>query len=586
MKRHLILLSVALGILLPGSSFAATSLSDSELDEISGAGINPHVEGQSLPQEQQQPGINNSNYIPPGALNNNDGMELASDFFTILQSKTNVKRKRNIHLDRMTQQNARALNLENILSSDNIAANNIFNGGNLTLNDVTTNIEVNQVNSLYQLHRTQGSLNSSVAGYRYETTTHTKNETENFERRIFISIDQNNQSSTITTNKNNWGVVVGKVNFAEQFTEGEKIITFLEPETITLIAGGTVGVIVEGFWGDEYGAEASYSGLFLEGPSASVNTIKPYGLNDNDLLVDTTMRLGYVDFGVFVATGCVVNCATVRKDLGDLEILNLFEFLEKVNPAVNGIGFSKDGIILEGMGSVFDDELNLNTGFAFVGNGRLKVLNPSSIEVGGKLNLNVDADLTLTLNLAGIDLGLFDPWPKSWSWPDNAENLEIINLEIPFTLLDIKGETYNDSFDAMLVAKLGPGDVSASNDIENIPSETDQDSSLIFDTDFIDIGESTSSEFYEHTLLTGGQMTGAQAELLALSEGTLSINNSSNILLAGSAQQNMRIFNSVNAVSSVAANAMNISRLPAITPGSNATHQISMQQHNRFTQQR
>ena len=123
MKRLLITLLVVLGLLLTESSFAATSLSDIELDGISGGGINPHLEGQSLPQEQQQPESNNSNYIPPMPIKKNDGMELAPEFFTILQSTVNVKRDRKIHLDGMTQQGAQVLNLENVLSSDNIAAN-------------------------------------------------------------------------------------------------------------------------------------------------------------------------------------------------------------------------------------------------------------------------------------------------------------------------------------------------------------------------------------------------------------------------------------------------------------------------------
>lgn len=586
MKYILNTLFVILVILLSRSPTAATYLSDIELDGISGGAINTHIDGQSLPQEQQQPGTNNSNYLPLMTLKKNDGMELAPEFFSILQSTVDVKRDRRVYLDGMTQKGAKALNLDNVLSSDNIATNNIFNGGSLTINDVTTEIQINQQNSINQLHRTQGNLNSSVAGHRYETTTHLKNNSENFDRRIYISIDQQDQTSTLTRDINDWGVVVGKINFAEQFTEGQRIITLLEPETITLIAAGSVGDIVDGLWDTKWGVKASYSGLFLEGPSASVNEIRQYGPGNNDLLVDSTIRLGYIDFGVFSAQGCVGGCAPeIKLDLGELEILNLFEFLEKINPVIDGIAFSKEGIILEGMGSVFDDELNLNTGFAFVGNGNL-VISPPSLKVAGQLNLSIDADLTFTLDLASVDLGLLGTWPKTWSWPDNAENENIIDLEIPFTLLDITGDSYNDSFDAELVAKLGPGDVSANIDISNIPPETDENSSLIFDTDFIDIGESSSSEIYKHTVLTGGQMTGAEAELLALSEGTLSVNNNNNVLLKGSAQQNMRIIHSVNAVTSVAANAMNISRLPVITRGSSAVQRVSMQQHNRFVQQR
>ncbi len=591
--KHFLTSSIVSGLLFSGVSLGATSLSDIELAEVSGGGIDPQLNGQSLSQEQQQPENNSTGYTPNKPLQNNDGMELTPEFFAILQSEIDVKRERKVNLNGTSQQGAQALNLENVLSSDIVSTNNVFNGGNITLDEVTTGIEVNQINSLHQLHRTQGSLNSSIAGYRYETTTHLKNETESFDQKIYVSIDQHDQTTTLTMSENEWSAAVGKVNFAEQFIEGNKIITILEPETITLIAGGTIGVIVDGWWGDKYGAEASYTGLFLEGPSASVNNIRPFGSNDSDLLIGATLRLGNIDFGVFRAEGCVGICAEVTKDLGGLEILNLFEFLAKVNPVIDGVGFIKEGIILEGMGSVFDDELNLNTGFAFIGNGSLKVLEPSSIKVAGEFNLKVDAGLTFTLDLSGVDVsGLFGPWPRSWSWPDTAENdKDIIDLKIPFTLLDIKspaieGIIYDQSFEDKLIAKLGPGDVSASNDIEDIPTETEQDTSRIFDKDIIDIGDSTSSESYEHTVLTGGQMTGAEAELLALSEGSLSVDNSNRISLADGAQQNMRVFNGVNAVSSVAANAINISRLPTVTRGLSAVPQISMQQHNSFIQQR
>ena len=81
-------------------------------------------------------------------------------------------------------------------------------------------------------------------------------------------------------------------------------------------------------------------------------------------------------------------------------------------------------------------------------------------------------------------------------------------------------------------------------------------------------------------------MTGAQADLLALSEGSLTVDNSSLISLADNAQQKIRVFNGVNAVSSVAANALNISRPPVMTAGSSVLPQMLMQQRNIFIQQR
>ena len=41
----------------------------------------------------------------------------------------------------------------------------------------------------------------------------------------------------------------------------------------------------------------------------------------------------------------------------------------------------------------------------------------------------------------------------------------------------------------------------------------------------VDVAESSFNESYVHSAFTGGQMTGAEAELLALSDGSLSVDN-------------------------------------------------------------
>lgn len=79
-----------------GASLAVSSLSDSELAGISGAGVDSHYEGHNLDQDQQQPQKNSSNYTPSMKLQKNDGLELAPEFFSILQSKIIVNRDRTL----------------------------------------------------------------------------------------------------------------------------------------------------------------------------------------------------------------------------------------------------------------------------------------------------------------------------------------------------------------------------------------------------------------------------------------------------------------------------------------------------------
>ena len=130
----------------------------------------------------------------------------------------------------------------------------------------------------------------------------------------------------------------------------------------------------------------------------------------------------------------------------------------------------------------------------------------------------------------------------------------------------------------------------------NVPSPPDnvisfvlvdyEDDEAIAEYDAFDVSTSAYNESSEQNSLTGGQITAAATELLALSDGKLSVNDSSIVSLSDSSQRNMQIFNGTNAVSSIAANAVNISRLPLLGTNSAALSKMSMRQHNLFNQQR
>lgn len=565
MKHTYNTLFIVIGLLLLESSFAATSLSDLELHEISGGEINPHLEGQSLPQEQQQPENNYSNYIPPMPLQKNDGMELAPEFFSILQSTVNVKRNREILLDGMTQQGAQALNLENVLSSDNIAANNIFNGGNLTLDDVTTEIQVNQLNSLNQLHRTQGNISSSSTGYGYEKIIESRSGSENYDYHAYSNIYQQRQSSIKYKNYDSFYAQVGAqytslddftnsllpIIVTEQPEVGDKIF---DPPPLNMTLWGT-------------GAILDYTGIQLYGIGLQVDSINVSGNDGKDLLLGTTVTLPKLDFGTLDGQLCAFSVCGDEVTLWDLGHL--------------GGGKIYPDFILEDLAPDVK-ELNLGSGISFDGDAQL-ITNAGNIKVSGDFYLRVTPYASLTLDfrnlvLFGVNIGdkglLKDKHGNGVAKRTYTWEIDLIKELVPFELLDKKLE-------------ITPIEIGFVEEDHSSDEEVLYDGSEGFEVHKLtDIAESSLSEFYEHTILTGGQMTGAQAELLALSEGTLSIDNNNNVSLSGSAQQNMRVFNSVNAVTSVAANAMNISRLPTITRGSSAATQVSMQQHNRFIQQR
>jgi hypothetical protein len=589
MKRLFITSLIALGMLCSSHALAATPLSDTELAGVSG-GVDMPLDGQSLPQEQQQPGSNSSGYTPLRQPQSIDGMELTPELFAVLQSRIDAKRERKLLLHGTTQQNAIALNLENVLSSDIVSTNNVFNGGSLSLDDVTTGIEINQLNDLNQLHRTQGSLHSSIAGHRYETTTYIKTETEQYDRQTYYRIDQHATTSAFSHNKSKWNAEVSKIASPEELFGNFEPIVLLGSEPFFIIDPIAIDLTWEGLFGDENGVEASYSGLSFEGPKVSFNGMKRQG---DDLLVDATARLADIDFGILEAKVCAVDvCVRKSKDLGHLEILSLFELLEKEDPKItpsDSINFSKDGIIFEGMGSLFEDELNLNTGFALAGKGHIKLTEPASINVGGEFTFGAEANLKFLVDFGDLDLFNLGPrgYPTNQAWETSPKKIwQLVDATVPFTLLDVTGDAFELEFEGVLIAQLGPGDVTAEDGMNYFSLETlEEDNTLILTTNMIDINESTFSESYEHSVFTGGRMTGGEAELLALSEGTLSVDNSSTISLTDGAQQNMRVLHGVNATSSIAANALNIGRPPSFTAGPSATPRTSIQQQNRFNQQ-
>jgi len=431
MKHFIITLFFAVGILFSGVSFAATTLSDTELAGVSGGGIDPHIEGQSLPQQQQLP--EKTPLLQPKSI---DGMELAPELFVILQSKIDVERKRKLLLSGMTQQNAIALNLENVLSTDSVSTNNIFNGDSISVEDVTSEIEINQINDLSQRHRTQGNLTSSIASHKYEKSELNRSASESYNYHTYSSVDQNliNKYRSIYTRGNTVGL-------GERFTSLDDLV----PDIIK---------------------------------------------DDQD-----------------------------GKD--QLKWLKKMKF--HVDELNHGAGADIKGSWE--LGSITDDEIG-------------------SLYIAAKAKINIKI-LFWTLVL---DIDLFD-------------------VNKSYTVMDKITSTPVD-----------PGVTQ----VEPIV----QDDTLVEVYKAIDVAESSFNETFEHSIFTGGQMTGAEAELLALSDGSLTLDNKNTILLSENAQKNMRVFNSVNAVASVAANAMNMSRLPVMTGGASAVSHVSMQQHNRFIQQR
>jgi len=569
MQRSLIILVTIVNLLFSGFSRASAALSDFELAAVSGGGIDPHLQGQSLPQQPQQPGSNNANYQPPQPIRNDDGMEQNPEVFAIMQSSADLRRARVLLLKGSTQQQATGLNLDNAVTSDIVSTNNIFDGGDLTVEDVTTAIEINQVNNLAQFHRSQGSLSSSIAGYRHETIVYRESGSESFDYHVFSSIYQQRRSEIQRNDSLFSSAQVGNefASLDEINANAMPIALISPPQFGTFLAFGPIGKVDSTLFG-EFGAKLEYTGVTIAGLGITLNNIAAGGINNNDLLLGSSVILPKLDLGILDLKACIVECLNPILNLGSLGG-------SSVPFTINVPGFGPQV-----------DELNLGFGFALSGAAPVLQVEPGSLTINGEAAIKITPFARLTLDFSqleilGLNVGTLVKGLKIFK-DENGEptdkvvrelELSLLDKQIEFLLLD--REFGSDQFETM------PGDP-----ITNTNEVVTQDNDTVEIYRVNDVAESAVNQSYQHSILIGGQMTGAEAELLAMSESNLSVDYNNSISMAGHAQQGMRIFNSVNAVSSVAANAMNISRLPVLSGESPAMTRISMLQHNYFSQQR
>jgi hypothetical protein len=535
-------------------------LTDTELAVVGGGGVN-------LPQDQQKPNQNSTDLVSNTDPLSDDGMDRAPDAVAVFQSEINIDYQRKLFLGETAQQDLRALNLENEVSSDVIGTTNIIGGRLLVPTGTTPRLLFKQTNQLNQLHRQQGHLNSSTAGYSYETTVETKFDYENYNHFASFFVEQRDRNETFNYYESAWDVAVDKIPLPDFICEDCEL-ELLTPSPIELIPGFSIGDVVDLGRLGEYGALANYDGVILYTPGAYLST-------GADHVIQANLKIPELDFGSIEMRGCFVDCIEYEKDFGSI---------------------GGNIITLESPPLLVDDELNLNTGFVFAGKGRITLLEPAFIKIGGEADFKFSVNLDLVVDLSSIDkIGIIQTALKQTRWEKHPK-LDLIDETIPFTLLSFEIAPFDIKFDGVMKAEVmgGTGEVKKA-DEDTIPPDELQHSSFDYffrDNSRIesafteDVTETSFSESVEHSVLTGGQMTGAEAELLALSEGNLKVNNNSNVSLSGSAQQNMRIVHGVNAVSSIAANSLNVGQMPSFVTGTTRARQVSLLQQNHFIQQR
>lgn len=157
-----------------------------------------------------------------------DGLDTSPVVFAILQSQIVLDRPRMLSLTRSAQQRLYALNLENQLSSDVIAATNVMGGDFRFPKDVTPVLLLSQASQMSQLYRYQGRLDSALAGNHHERKSRTVIDTLDFGQNVHSLVDRHNISETYSYSAGTWDVEVGKVPRQESEENYQLIQTAFE----------------------------------------------------------------------------------------------------------------------------------------------------------------------------------------------------------------------------------------------------------------------------------------------------------------------------------------------------------------------
>ena len=541
---------------------AMTVLSDRELDEVSAGGIRTGQVGQGLGQQGQRPQPRTGWPQQPQQPQTAQALPLTARpeeqagrpaLLAVGQVQLAGQLQYRLQLARLAQQQARAVNLVNSFHSDVLGSNNIYAG-----QGGRNGLRLEQQGLIGQDQRQQGRLSSAVAGTS-SSSRHWLESSDQMDQHTVFFVDQQQVTESIQQSSRAWQVAIdGSSRSPEQAINDYLPVYLLSPAT----APGSPYFDLPKFEVKVFGTGGSldYTGLTPVGLGYRIDSIHSQA---GDLRLGTTLTYPYLNLGSLVTEGCFLGfCKEKSHPLGTIP---------------NPVPQTSQTHTLPGLGLNFE-EWNLGTGFAFAGQGSLAMTTPLHIKVDGTLAFRVRPWLSLTLDLSKITGKESDVWTKEAA-------VDLVNRDIDFTLLDMTIDPFRVEFNGVVQIMLA-GASSGSDDelMQSSVSSYFHNHSRHENSSFTESGSSSYQQSSESFVWSGAQLSGGQAELLAMSEGQLQVCQGSEVLLLDQAQQSMRVLHSVNATGSVAANGFNLARQPALAPV--ASGQLSLSQQNSFNQLR
>lgn len=517
--------------LCPLMAFAAKPLDFQALDQVTAAGI---------PAQHHWNQREGETVVARGAMADID--ILAN---TILQDSV--------------QADTRALNVHNTAASDSVSLLNIA-----TLDGLTPQYHIEQVNFLLQDAFFVGRLGSILADGPDTLYTWNIGFRRSAQQGVTDGYIINNRTVTTLHEQESLTAVVPQWDPSKDFTIG---LGSWDPGSINLgelSLGGITDTEVAG----KYGFEVSTGPVILDGPKIDFGSVR--FLNDDIILQPGHFTLPAVDFGTASIEICVAGCLSSSSNLGRVGGNRIGPLAPATLPGANPFK---------------DWNLQAGSGVALIGSGEVSITGPGAyIDLGFTLDINKFLDLgalmggSISREVSRSKGG--DSFSETFSInpADYFGAFPTIRLEERIVLLEGQSEQTFDIPEDGFCFQFGGSGCQAERVITTTATYENDDTTI----DLTSRTGNTQMEYWRQEtelVFVPAEMAGAEADMIVMTDASLSHNQSNNTLLQQNAQRNLRALNTVNASNAVIGNLNNM--ITHRNPTVSSTRQTQL---NQFVQ--
>ena len=291
-----------------------------------------------------------------------------------------------------------------------------------------------------------------------------------------------------------------------------------------------------------FGIEGTIGPFTIGAPQLVLGTVSLDG--DDVVLSAGHVVLPTVDLGNATVRVCFAACVEDSIDLGSFD--------------GRTVELPDGDLHFEGANPFKDTSINAGSGIAIVGAGTVSIA-PSHITLAGELTLDLPDptfDFNFTIPSIFDDPDLIGPFDVRG--PQVTVEIPAVTVSHTFIDEDIGGG-FSGTFDGFLCIAEGTMDCgSGSRRTERHEARVDVQFFARSDSSY---SNSSSSTSVDETVHAGASLADAEADLIAMSEGSAQIDARNSVSLSASAQQGLRAANAVNVANTIVGNALNVTTL-------------------------